>query len=309
MIGAQIYRGQGLGNQLWTYAVIRSIAVKNGYQFAVVGQKYFKANNFLKLDFGNSVNTVLSEKPVYRVPDGFSNYYAEKVIIHPKYKCDISPIDENLLNISDGTFIDGNFQSENYILRLKNEISEWFKVEGKEFNGCTINFRGIEYKALKEVLLPLEYYKHAMFYLIDKHGPMEFRVVTDDYHLAKQFFPDLPIIGRSRYKSLVDSKIKSLKNRLSVGPNQMNIARDFSLVQNSKYLIIPNSSFSWWGAWTNVVAKEVIAPKYWGRHNISDGFWSTGDILTQGWTWLDRDGNFMTSKECELEKENRSNPT
>lgn len=304
MIGAQIYRGQGLGNQLWTYAVIRSIADKNDYQFAVVGQKYFKANNFLNLDFGNSVNTIISERPVYRIPDGFSNYYAEKVTIHPIYKCDISPLDENLLNISDGTFIDGNMQSERYILGLRDEICEWYKVEGKVFDGCIINFRGIEYKALKEVLLPPEYYKNAMLYLMEKYGPMEFRVVTDDYYLAKQFFPDLPVIGRSKSKSLVDAKMKLLKNCLSIGPNQMNIARDFSLVQNSKYLIIPNSSFSWWGAWTNVVAKEVIAPKYWGRHNISDGFWSTGDILTQGWTWLDRNGNFMTSKECELERKN-----
>jgi hypothetical protein len=306
MIGAQIYRGQGLGNQLWTYAVIRSIAKKNGYQFAIVGQKYFKANRFLKLDFGKPVNTIISEKPVYRIPEGFNNYYAEKIVLHPKYKCDISPLDDNLLNISDGTFIDGNMQSENYILSFKNEISKWFKVEGNVFNGCTINFRGIEYEGLKEVLLPSEYYERAISYLIEKYGPMEFRVVTDDYTLAKKFFPNLPIIGRNKCKTLVDSKKKSLNNRLSIGPNQMDIARDFSLVQNSKYLIIPNSSFSWWAAWTNDVAREVVAPKYWGRHNISDGFWSTGDILTQGWTWLDRDGNFMSSKECKLEKENKN---
>jgi hypothetical protein len=204
MIGAQIYRGQGLGNQLWTYAVIRSIAKRNGYQFAIAGQKYFKANNFLKLDFGKPVNTIISEKPVYRIPDGFNNYYAEKIVIHPKYKCDISPLDDNLLNISDGTFIDGNMQSEDYILSLKSEISAWFKVQVNVFNGCTINFRGIEYEGLKEVLLPPEYYKGAMSYLIEKYGPMEFRVVTDDYNLAKKFFPNLPIIGRNKYCSACD---------------------------------------------------------------------------------------------------------
>jgi len=305
MIGTQIYRGQGLGNQLWTYAVTRSIAIRNGYQFAIAGKKYFKGDKFLKLDFGESVNTILTEKPIYRIPDGFDKYYSEEKIIHPQHKCDISPLDRNLLNISDGTFIDGNMQSEGYILDLKHEISQWLKVDNEVFKGCTINFRGWEYKGLKEVLLTPEYYKNAMLYMIEKYGQMEFRVVTDDYNLARLFFPDLPIIGRSKYQNMVDLKIGSLKNRLSVGPNQMDIARDFSLVQNSKYLIIPNSSFSWWAAWTNKVAKEVIAPKYWGRHNISDGFWSTGDILTQGWTWLDREGNFMTSQECELEKENK----
>lgn len=303
MIGAQIYRGQGLGNQLWTYAVIRSIANKHSYKFGIAGKKYFKASTFLKLDFGCPISTILTERPVYRIPHGFDNYYAEKKLLHPEYRCDISPLDENLLNIPDNTFIDGGMESEGYILTLKQNISEWFKVEGEKFNGCTINFRGFEYRGLKEVLLPIEYYKNAMSYLIKKYGMMEFRVVSDDYDFAKQFFPDLPIIGKSKHKTLVDSKMRSLKNRLSIGPNQVDIARDFSLVQNSRYLIIPNSSFSWWAAWTNKFAKEVIAPKYWGRHNISDGFWSTGDSLTQGWTWLDRAGNFMTSDECKLEIE------
>ena len=66
---------------------------------------------------------------------------------------------------------------------------------------------------------------------------------------------------------------------------------------------IPNSSFSWWAAWTNRIAKEVVAPKYWASHNFSDGFWATGDILTQGWTWLDRFNDFKTSEECGFEKE------
>jgi hypothetical protein len=77
-----------------------------------------------------------------------------------------------------------------------------------------------------------------------------------------------------------------------------NIARDFIALQNSRYLLIPNSSFSWWAAWTNPVSEFVIAPKYWARHNISDGFWSTGDILTMGWNWLNREGGLDTYQSC-----------
>jgi hypothetical protein len=51
--------------------------------------------------------------------------------------------------------------------------------------------------------------------------------------------------------------------------------------------------------------EEIVAPKYWASHNFSDGFWASGDILTQGWTWLDRYNNFTTSEECRLEIENR----
>ena len=139
--------------------------------------------------------------------------------------------------------------------------------------------------------------------MTEKYGAVEFRVVTDDFNLAKIYFPDLKILGRNKYKTLVDSELKPLKDSFSLGPNQTNIARDFSAIQNSRYLIIPNSSFSWWAAWTNRVAEEVVAPKYWASHNFSDGFWATGDILTQGWTWLDRFNDFKTSKECAFEKE------
>jgi hypothetical protein len=214
-------------------------------------------------------------------------------------------MDEDLLNVSDETFIDGNMQSEKYIFEMKNEISEWLEVKGEIFSGCTIHFRGIEYAGLKDVLLSSEYYKNAMLYLIKKYGAIEFRVVTDDFNLAKQYFPNLPIIGRNRYKTLIESKLKPLKDSLSIGPNQHYIARDFSAIQNSKFLIIPNSSFSWWAAWTSKSVQEVVAPKYWASHNFSDGFWATGDILTQGWTWLDRDNNFMTSDECRFEKESQ----
>jgi hypothetical protein len=197
-------------------------------------------------------------------------------------------------------------QAEKYIFELKNEISDWLEVEGKVFNGCTIHFRGIEYAGLKDVLLPPEYYKNAMLYLIEKYGQMEFRVVTDDFNLARHYFPNLKIIGRSKQKTLVNSKLKPLKDALSIGPNQDDIARDFSAIQNSKFLIIPNSSFSWWASWTNKIAQEIVAPKFWASHNFSDGFWATGDILTYGWTWLDRYNKIMTSEECRLEKENRN---
>jgi hypothetical protein len=105
--------------------------------------------------------------------------------------------------------------------------------------------------------------------------------------LQNNFFPDLPIIGRSKYKTLVDSKMKSLKNRLSIGPNQEDIARDFSLVQNSRYLIIPNSSFSWWAAWigTHLHECDVVAPRPWFAV-LSP---ADENLVPKNWTVLNRE--------------------
>jgi hypothetical protein len=305
MIGTQLYKGQGLGNQLWTYAVTRSIAIKNGYKFSILGRDNFKGSKTFNLDFGENSRIELAEFPLYRVPTGFTQYYAEKKIMHPILQCDISTFDSDLYNVADGTFIDGNMQTEKYLIHNKKEILEWLKVPGYYFDGCTIHFRGTEYRGLKEVLVPKAYYQNALNYLTDKYGQLDFRVVTDDIELAREYFPSFLIIGRNSFMSFLDPKLQPFKNRLSLGPNQAGIRRDFGFLQNSKYLIIPNSSFSWWGAWTNQVAQEVIAPKYWARHNISNGFWSTGDILTESWNYLDRNGNFFSYEECAAENQNR----
>ena len=298
MIGTQLYRGQGFGNQLWVYAVIRSIALEHGYDFTIAGKANFKGSYFLNLDFGLQIQMELLENPMIRIPSGFENYYAEKKLIHPIYNCDISGFDLDLFHIADKTFIDGNMQTEKYILNSREKICDWFSVKDDFFEGCTIHFRGTEYRGLKDVLLPIEYYNNGISYLRNKYGDIDFRVVTDDFELATHYFPKFKIIGRNKITSSVKEFIKPLTVKMKLGPNQKEIGRDFKAIQNSKYLLIPNSSFSWWGAWTNKLVVEVVAPKYWARHNISDGFWSTGDILTSGWTWLDRSNRFFESKDC-----------
>jgi hypothetical protein len=72
-------------------------------------------------------------------------------------------------------------------------------------------------------------------------------------------------------------------------------------LQNCKFLILSNSSFSWWAAWTNQNATEIIAPKYWARHNLNQGFWSTGSIITRGWTYISKTGTIQDSVECQIE--------
>lgn len=47
----------------------------------------------------------------------------------------------------------------------------------------------------------------------------------------------------------------------------------------------------------------MIAPKYWARHNVSDGFWASEQNIYSGWQYMDRKGYLFSSDECRRELE------
>lgn len=290
MIGSEFYKGQGLGNQLWIYAVVRSLAERKGFEYGFLGTANFKGSGFLDLDFGISSSKGTANQPTHRIPKGYSHYCSERRLTHWDSGADITPVDQAILNIQDGTFIDGALQAEAYLEGYRQQIAEWFKVSKIQENKCVISLRGGEYRGLSEVFLPKQYYDNAMEYIRSIDPNVQFEVVTDDLGLAKEYFPGLEATSSGGVKIFLGRYYSSPKSSL--------IGRDFLALQSAKYLILSNSSFSWWGAYSNTHVSKVVAPKYWARFNISDGYWSQGDSLTSGWTWLDRFGSFSEYSQC-----------
>jgi len=50
------------------------------------------------------------------------------------------------------------------------------------------------------------------------------------------------------------------------------VEEDFYMLTQAKYMIIPNSSFSWWAAWLNQNEPITIAPDRWFNYNSGDNF-------------------------------------
>lgn len=287
MIVTELYNGQGLGNQLWCYVVTRCLALDKGYEFGIMCPERFKGAEFLQLDFGKTVigGSGPEGGPPIKLPDGIEFYYKEKEIYYDKYKCPVSDFDIDLLTIQDKTKIEGTFQSEKYILHRKNEIGQWLKVsqvyELNEFsdpNLCILNIRGGEYKGNKELILTKKYWMDAITNMLQINKQMKFYIITDDVKYAEKLLP--------QYKSF-----------------HFSIGKDYAIINNAHYLILSNSSFAFFPAWTNEKVKYIIAPKYWARHNISDGFWALSFNLYQGWMWQDRSGKLFNFTECESEYE------
>lgn len=287
MIVNELYSGSGLGNQLWRYIVTRTIALNNGYEFGIMHSEKFKAPNIMNLDFGNIVigGSGPEGGPPTSLPDGVERYYQEKSLIHPVYKCDCRLYDPDLANIPDNTKIDGNMESEKYLEGRRDEIREWIKIKDerqiydfKKDDICILAFRGGEYIGVTDLFLPPDYWQKAIQIMLQRTSNMKFIVVTDDPHSARHFFPNFPVYH-------FDAEV------------------DWVLIRNAKNVIMSNSSFAWMPTWVNEDIINVIAPKYWSKYNVSDGFWAQGDSLTKGWEYLDREGSLFSFDECRREKE------
>lgn len=293
MITTELYDGQGLGNQLWSYAVCRTLAMNLGVPFGIQSYERFKGAAFMTLDFGEVVEGASHDGPSEELPRGVSHYFRERSVRHPVTGDDITSYDAALLGVRDGTKLDGNLQAEKYIEHRRLEVATWYQstLDASVDPGdvCVISFRGGEYKYHPDLLLPQTFFRNAMANMRDLHPGVEFVVVTDDPKFARSYFPDLQVVSHRRIR---------WHRRLGIHPPSRAIGGDFTWVQRAPYLILSNSSFSWWGAWTNLRAVDVIAPKYWARHNVSDGYWAQGDSLTRGWWWQDRVGRLEDFEEC-----------
>ena len=265
MLICPIFKGQGLGNQLACYITTRVLAFDNEYDFGVITPENFKGFFFKDLEIPKVEGfefAVEGQEPT-KMPKGYS-YYREKTLRNASGD-DISPYDEFLKQIGDNVCLHGLLQGEDYFKHRKDLIREWLKVEPLEMGDklCVINIRGGEYVGVKDFNLPKSYFKNAIKEMLENEPEMDFEIHTDDKEYAQQMFPELHVVSDIRW--------------------------NWRSLRYAKYLILSNSSFAFFPAWLNEDVKRVIAPKHWGRFN--KGFWSLEQNYTQGWDYLDINGN------------------
>lgn len=282
MIITEIYNGQGLGNQLACYVTTRVIAKDMNYDFGIMNPQKFKCLDFMDLDFGNDVHGGEGPEggPPQKLPNGIEYYYKERYQIHPNGS-NITIDDPNLEKIRDNTKIDGILQSENRIIHRKEEIKKWLKVKKEkeiytysDENTCVINFRGGEYAGVPQFFLRKEYWIDSVNHMLKINPKFKFVVITDDPVRARNFFP---------------------RNFLVM---HTGISSDYSTIKNAHYLILSNSSFPYFATLTSETNKLILAPKYWGRHNISDGYWSCGYNIYRNHLYVDREGKIQDYSSC-----------
>lgn len=288
------------GNHMWNYVLCRLVAEKLGYEWGVspiATHDYHNGDSqlyFLDINYGKEVTKIGTNSRTLNVYDGIPNEYYDdkKTYIHNGEEHCINMYDSNVFNIQDNTMIHLISQSEEYLIDRKSDIYNWLKIKDEykikyeqqlsekglilDDNTCVINFRGGEYRAIPNLICRREYWKDSINNMLSINSEMKFIIITDDNEFAKHFIGDYPC-----YHS--------------------EIGFDFYVINQAKYNIISNSSFGWWAAWLNDKSKLIIAPKYWSKHNISNGFWGLGDQYARSFMYMSREGVLQNYEECKEE--------
>lgn len=230
MLGTELLKGQGLGNQLFCYITTRCLALRGGYEFSILGREILgndvysrKGMYFMDLDLGRvsakeDYVTICQEKE-----DRLFLPNSAHDMTHGAY---ITGTDEALMALPDNTLVGGNMQAQDYFRPYKQEIKEWLRVkpefdsyEYSRDNLCILNLRGGEYTSDPALYLRRKYWVRAMAQMRRIRADMEFLIVTDDVEAAKKLLPELPAVHGSLHE-------------------------DYTHIKNAKYLILSNSSFA-----------------------------------------------------------------
>jgi hypothetical protein len=247
MISAFFHEGSGLGDQLFRYVTLRTIAEEKGYQWGMLRSDIFKGKSFMDIDFGEVPKVDFLET---------ATRFLEKET-RDQQGIDIRSYDPEINFIQDNTVIDGCFEDEKYWGNRLDDMRDWLAVEPitVDDNVCVIGFRGGEYSLFPDLYLDNSYWTSAIKHMRDK-GIDRFEIHTDDKKTAEAFANTLfAPYNNDRYGNWIDYKVIQ------------DIGINWRSVRYAKHLIIPNSAFYILPALLGE-ADEVIAPRYWARRNI-----------------------------------------
>jgi hypothetical protein len=241
----------GLGNQMYQYAIAKSIAVKNNDSFKldVSGFESYSLHNGYRLNLFNIdgdvathedivslkghstvVHKVLKKLNIYKV----DTFYREK---------EITLFDKEVFNYGD-LYLDGYWQNELYFQDIRDILLTEFTLKD-----------GIS-KSMISIQEQIENSESVSIHV--RRG--DYLNHPDDIQWCKDNFT---FIDKCHF--------------LEEGGTELD---DMTLMSKCSHNIIANSSFSWWGAWLNNKSNRIIiAPKKWMAINPNNYKWASSDWL------------------------------
>ncbi len=273
----------GLGNQLFQYALGRTLALKHKTKLLLdLGFYQGNTDRSFQLDsfaIHASIASVSELKKSLSVTSKVLDIFKPRFMKRIVREAGAFVFDPNILSLSDEKYLIGHWQNEHYFKEIEDTLrkeltlstrpgettNRWLeRIRSKR--SASLHVRRSDYltnekfHATYQTLSP-SYYAQAMKHIAGHTPDTIFFVFSDDINWAKEN------ITSSYPLEFVSSKDTSAAEDLTL----------MSLCQNN---IIANSSFSWWAAWLNRnTNKIVIAPKQW----LKDSRYNTSEIVPRNW--------------------------
>lgn len=271
----------GLGNQMFQYAIAKSMA-KNSNDIFKLDISFYPKQTLRKYELNlfnideNIADTdeciALRGKEgfIYRVKNRLDLSIQRPSSYTPEN--DITLFDTEVYNKNGNIYLDGFWQNENYFKGIREEIIKDFSVkndisqEASKYLKNIINSESVSIHIRRGDYIEnihtnsvhgscdVDYYKKAIKYINKNVSNPVFYIFSDDIPWCKENFNFL------ENKVLVDDTKSAID--------------DLELMKNCKHNIIANSTFSWWGAWLNENEKKiVISPLNWIKENPKNLTW------------------------------------
>jgi len=272
MIAGIFHEGSGIGDQLFRYITVRTLAEEKGFEWAMVNKENFKGESFLKTDLSSKIflwedNVRVMEKPTL---------FNEKDVRDAQGN-DIRSYDPEINFVGDNTVVDGSFEDDKYWGHNLENINKWLAVEPLDIpdDMCVVGFRGEEYTTQSDLYLPYTYWLKA-YRSIKGKGARQFEVHTDDPESARvMLFPRF----MSEFKIIENEPISHSKHT--------NMGFNWRSARYAKYAIIPNSAFFILPRLLKHFEDPTavtIAPRYWARYNT--GVWARPACYYKQFTYI-----------------------
>ncbi|WP_338874062.1 alpha-1,2-fucosyltransferase [Spirosoma sp. SC4-14] len=282
----------GLGNQLFQYALGRSLALKNNtslyfdlsyyqHEYATDTVRKFKLSPF-NIDYRllDTSPFLYISKATKLLPNRTLKpffYFLEEKHFH------VDPI--VLASRASFIILDGGWQSEQYFndcadiirkeLTFRRKTGALFEryeaAIAKAEIPISLHIRRGDYVSHPDFsqsfgFIGLDYYKAAIAQLTAQFSKATFFVFSDDPDWVQQNlkldYPHDFVVNTGADADLADLQLMSFCH----------------------HHIIANSSFSWWGAWLNPKQdKIVVAPARWFKNKPN---WDTKDLIPANWIRL-----------------------
>lgn len=260
----------GLGNQMFQYAIAKSLALKNNDQFKL-DDSFFSTQTLreYQLNQFNIIEDFASKSEIYKLRgiEGFRYKIFKKLGF--KYSRPSSYVEdksstiyqEEIFNLrKDDIYLSGFWQNEKYFSSIKKSIVDDFMPKNKisttaakylekikNSNSISLHVRRGDYVQCANAthgLCDINYYIRALNFMEKNIKDRNIFIFSDDIAWCKKHFA---LLKDSYFIDETKSEVE-----------------DLILMKNCKHNIIANSTFSWWGAWLNQNPdKVIITPKYW----------------------------------------------